>query len=97
MKTQANCRNEIRKMANKKSARRSMTQAVFRTMRNRVVCSKLKTLAKKALALTDAGSNEAESVAFRYISELDKAVKKSVIHRNAANRKKSSLSKKIFS
>ncbi|MDR3273833.1 MAG: 30S ribosomal protein S20 [Puniceicoccales bacterium] len=30
------------------------------------------------------------------MSELDKAVKKSVIHSNAANRKKSSLSKIIF-
>ncbi|MDR1255477.1 MAG: 30S ribosomal protein S20 [Puniceicoccales bacterium] len=83
-------------MANKKAARKSITQIISRTARNRVVCSKLKTLSKKAFALADAGSSEAKNAAFHYISELDKAVKKNVIHRNAANRKKSSLSKEIF-
>ncbi|MDR3273913.1 MAG: 30S ribosomal protein S20 [Puniceicoccales bacterium] len=83
-------------MANKKAAHKSIAQTISHTARNRVVRSKLKTLSKKVFALAKAGSSEAKGVASEYMSELDKAVKKSVIHSNAANRKKSSLSKIIF-
>jgi small subunit ribosomal protein S20 len=83
-------------MANKKAAQKSMAQAISRTARNRAVRSRLKTLSRKAFALAETGSDEARAAAVQYISELDKAVKKSVVHRNAANRKKGSLSKVIF-
>ncbi|MDR2436036.1 MAG: 30S ribosomal protein S20 [Puniceicoccales bacterium] len=83
-------------MANKKAARKSMAQAVFRTARNKAVRSKLKTLSRKVSAFAGAGSDGVKNVAIDYVSELDKAVKKGVIHRNAANRKKGLLSKVIF-
>ncbi|MDR0715268.1 MAG: 30S ribosomal protein S20 [Puniceicoccales bacterium] len=84
-------------MANKKAARKSIVQTISHTMRNKIVRSRLKTLSKKAFALAGVDSNAARNVAREYVSELDKAVKKSVIHRNAADRKKSSLSRIIFS
>ncbi|MDR0595802.1 MAG: 30S ribosomal protein S20 [Puniceicoccales bacterium] len=84
-------------MANKKAARKSVIQTISHTMRNKVVRSRLKTLSRKAFALAGTDLNVAKSVAREYVSELDKAVKKSVIHRNAADRKKSSLSRIIFS
>jgi small subunit ribosomal protein S20 len=83
-------------MANKRAARKSMVQAVSRTARNRAVRGRLKTLSKKVSVFVKAGSDEARNVAIEYVSELDKAVKKNVIHRNAANRKKGLLSKVIF-
>jgi small subunit ribosomal protein S20 len=84
-------------MANKKAARKSIVQIISHTMRNRVVRSRLKTLSKKAFVLAGIDSSAAKDVAREYVSELDKAVKKNVIHRNAADRKKSSLSRIIFS
>jgi small subunit ribosomal protein S20 len=74
--------------ANNKAARKSIVQTVSHTARNRTVRSRLKTLSKKVFALAKVGSSEAKGVASEYMSELDKAVKKSIIHCKAANRKK---------
>jgi small subunit ribosomal protein S20 len=94
-KTQDKCGHQFQ-MANKKAARKSMMQAVSHTERNKAIRSKLKTLSRKVSVFMQAGSDEARRVAIEFVSELDKAVKKSVIHRNAANRKKGFLSKVIF-
>jgi ribosomal protein S20 len=61
-----------------------------------MVCSKLRTLASRVSTLAGTGSNEARGAAIAYMSELDKAVKKRVIHPNAANRRKGALSRVIF-
>lgn len=83
-------------MANKKAAQKDVSQTAVRTARNRAVRSKLRTLARKVRDLSAASSGDAGEVAKEYVSALDKAVKHSVIHRNAANRHKSAVSKLIF-
>ena len=76
-------------MANTKSAAKRARQTIKRTARNRTVLTALKGKAKTARA----GSG-AKAAATALVSELDKAVKRGVIHKNAANRRKSRLAKK---
>jgi len=83
-------------MANTKSALKRIRQAKMRTLRNKSAFSRIKTQLKKTTAKvssTDALGAEEE---FRRLSScLDKAVKHGVIHKNKANRKKSSFNKAI--
>lgn len=83
-------------MANKKASQKSILQTIARTSQNRIVRSKLRTLSKKLIGLIKENSSESRVLARTYVAELDKAVKKNVIHSNAANRRKSALSKVIF-
>ncbi|MBU3665147.1 MAG: 30S ribosomal protein S20 [Chthoniobacterales bacterium] len=83
-------------MANIKSAAKRARQAKVRTERNRSNLNALKTLSKKsraALGTKDKSSAKAQISA--YVSELDRAVKQGTIHRNAANRRKSALARKL--
>jgi len=73
-------------MANSKSAAKRARQASRRTLRNRMVLTNLRSLAKKPKAST-AGDHRA------LISALDKAAKRGIIHRNVANRRKARLIK----
>ena len=79
----------FRDMANTKSAAKRARQTIKRTARNRTVLTALKGKAKTARA---ASGDKAQAQAL--VSELDKAVKRGVIHKNAANRRKSRLAKK---
>ncbi len=83
-------------MANKKAAQKDIRQTAVRSSRNRSVRSKLKTLARKVRELCTTTPEQARDAAKNYISALDKAVKRNIIHRNAANRRKSLLSKLIY-
>lgn len=68
----------------------------MRTTRNRSTLNSLKTLSKKtqaALGAKDKSGAKAQVAA--YVSELDRAVKHGTIHRNAANRRKSTLARKL--
>jgi small subunit ribosomal protein S20 len=83
-------------MANIKSAAKRARQAEVRTTRNRSAQQALKKLSKKsadALGATD--KKAAGELARRLSSALDRAVKKGTIHRNAADRRKSSLARKL--
>jgi small subunit ribosomal protein S20 len=75
-------------MANTKSASKRARQATVRTSRNRSVLSGLRRMQKKVTALT--GQRDENSVR-ALISAVDKAAKRGVIHRNAANRRKARL------
>ena len=77
-------------MANTKSAAKRARQTIKRTARNRTVLTAIKGKAKTAKGAT--GDGKAAVTAL--VSELDKAVKRGVIHKNAANRRKSRLAKK---
>ena len=77
-------------MANTKSAAKRARQTIKRTARNRTVLTTLKSKSKTVRSAT--GDGKAEATVF--VSELDKAVKRGVIHKNAANRRKSRLAKK---
>ena len=60
------------------------------------ITSELKTLSKKVEALLSSNKKEEAKTAARvYISKLDKAAAKKVIHKNIASRKKSRVLKKL--
>jgi small subunit ribosomal protein S20 len=84
-------------MANLKSSKKNIRKIERQTERNRQVMSRLKTLAKKVKAFLTQGDNaQAKSAAIEYVSALDKAAKRDVIHANRANRQKSVVSKAVF-
>ena len=81
-------------MANTKSAAKRARQTTKRTLRNRRVLTALKTETKRHAA---GGTDKAATRATyeKLVSELDKAAKRGVIHKNVANRRKSRLAKKL--
>lgn len=78
-------------MANIKSAEKRIGQAIKRTNRNRAVRTKLRTSVKKYREAGEAAKAQALPTTF---AEIDTALRKGVIHRNAAARYKSRLAKK---
>ena len=86
-------------MANTKSAAKRARQTIKRTLRNRRVTTTLKTETKRTLPGFVAGATVDKAVTRqnyeKLVSELDKAAKRGVIHKNVANRRKSRLAKKI--
>ncbi|MEV7089550.1 30S ribosomal protein S20 [Streptomyces sp. NPDC093085] len=83
-------------MANIKSQiKRNKTNEKAR-LRNKAVKSSLKTAIRKAREAAAAGDVEKATAASREASrQLDKAVSKGVIHKNAAANKKSALAAKV--
>ena len=68
-------------------------QNIKRHQRNVAIKSRVKTLIGRADKAKD--GEEAQEALIRAISVLDKAVQKGVIHKNAASRKKSRLTRKV--
>lgn len=76
-------------MANTKSALKYIRKTEGRTLRNRQVKSRLKTLAKKVETSVAAGDKDAIIAATRlYVSALDKAAKTGLVHANKIARHK---------
>jgi small subunit ribosomal protein S20 len=75
-------------MANSKSAAKRARQTQHRTLRNRQVISRLRTLRKNSTA---ANAQPADLNAL--LSAIDKAAKRGIIHRNAAKRRKARLAR----
>lgn len=86
-------------MANTKSAAKRARQTPKRTLRNRSILTGLKTAQKKLQTslTTGAGADPAarDQAARLYVSELDRAAKRGVIHPNAANRRKGKLARAL--
>lgn len=83
-------------MPNTKSAAKAMRQAQRRRAINLKVKDKFKTAGKNLKKLIKAGSQKDAVEALKdAMSTLDKAVKKGVIHKNTASRKKSRYAKAI--
>lgn len=78
-------------MANIKSAEKRMKQAAKRQTRNRGVRSRLRSVIKKYRAASETEKRDALPAT---VSEIDRAKKKGALHRNAAARHKSRLSRK---
>lgn len=77
-------------MANKKSALKYIRKTEGRTLRNRQVKSRLKTLSKKVDAAAQQGDQEKLRASVRqFISALDKACKNNLVHPNKVARHKS--------
>ena len=83
-------------MANTKSAAKRARQTIKRTLRNRRVLTALKTETKRhAASATGTDKTVTRATYEKLVSELDKAAKRGVIHKNVANRRKSRLAKKL--
>ncbi len=78
-------------MANTRSAAKRARQSVARSLHNRSVRTRLRTLQKRARAAAKPAAEDIRTL----ISVIDKAAKRGIIHRNAANRRKARLNKMI--
>lgn len=83
-------------MANIKSAKKRILVIEKKTLRNKMIKTKIKTLVKKVEAAIAAGDKEAATAALKVtISELSKATSKGIFHKNTASRKVSRLTKAV--
>ena len=83
-------------MANHKSAIKRARQNEGRRLRNRSVKTRVKGVVKKVnLAVDENAVDSAAALINTAKSEIDKAAKKGVLHKNTAARKISRLSKKV--
>jgi len=79
-------------LANIKSAKKRIEVIDKKTLRNKMIKSKVKTVIKKVEAAIVAGDKEAAQANLLVaISEIDKAASKGVYHKNNASRKVSRL------
>ena len=83
-------------MANIKSAKKRILVIVTKTLRNKMIKSKVKTLIKKVDAAVAAGDKAKASEALKNaVVAIDKAQAKGVYHKNNAARKVSNLTKAV--
>jgi len=82
-------------MANIKSQKKRNLQNEKRRVRNKGVRSEMKTRVKHVEQAAAKGEGDLETLHRDAISKLDKAVTKGIIHKNAANRRKSRLAKRL--
>ena len=83
-------------MANIKSAKKRIKVAAKKTLRNKMITSRVKTLVKKVVAAVAVSDNEAAKVALApAVAAIDKAANKGVYHRKTASRKISRLTKSV--
>lgn len=85
-------------MAHSKSSKKRVFIGERNAARNKSIKSRVKTFVKKVLIAVEAKNvDEAKSALSAAYKELDKAVTKGVIKKNAASRKKSRLTLKVNS
>lgn len=83
-------------MANHKSASKKARRDAEARLRNRANRSAMKSSLKKFMSAVTAGKkDEASALLPGTLGVMDKAVRKGVIHKNAANRAKSRLTRKV--
>ena len=82
-------------MPNNAAAEKRMRQEQKRRLHNRSIKSLVRTQITKARNAIAAGDENSEEAVRRAVSELDRAAKKGVIHRNNAARRKSRLMKRL--
>jgi len=81
-------------LPNIKSAIKRVKVTKKKNLRNRMIKTAMRTSVKKFEAATAAGSADQQLLSATSAS-IDKAASKGVIHKNAANRKKSRLAKRL--
>jgi small subunit ribosomal protein S20 len=83
-------------MANIKSAKKRISVIETKTLRNKMIKSKVKTLIKKVEAAVAANDKAAASTALKdAVVEINKASSKGIFHKNTAARKVSRLTKAV--
>jgi small subunit ribosomal protein S20 len=80
-------------MANTKSAAKRARQMAGRTLRNRSVLTRLRGMQKRSVSATQPDAKESNE----FISAIDKAAKRGIIHKNTAMRRKARLNKRMRS
>ena len=79
-------------MANIKSAKKRILVIETKTLKNKIIKSKVKTLVKKVNTAIEAGDKEAATVALKNATiALEKAAAKGVFHKNTVSRRISRL------
>ena len=87
---------EVSDLANIKSAKKRILVIETKTLRNKTIKSKIKTLVKKVeLAVAENDKAAAEAALKVATSEISKAASKGVYHKNNAARKVSRLTKAV--
>jgi len=83
-------------VAHHASAKKRIRQGEKRRAQNRKNVSQLKTQVKKLrAAIAEGNADAAKKLLPQTVGEIDKAVKKGVVHDNAGSRYKSRLSRKV--
>ncbi|MBR2409095.1 MAG: 30S ribosomal protein S20 [Lachnospiraceae bacterium] len=83
-------------MANIKSAKKRILVIETKTLRNKMIKSKIKTLVKKVDAAVAASDKAAATAALKEaVVAIDKAAAKGVYHKNTAARKVSRITKAV--
>ncbi|HEV8138750.1 MAG TPA: 30S ribosomal protein S20 [Pyrinomonadaceae bacterium] len=82
-------------MPNHKSAEKRVRQNERRRVVNRSNRSRLRTAVKELRSALEKGGKSATEMLPTTVSEIDKAVQKGVLHRNAAARHKSRLTARV--
>ena len=82
-------------MANLRSALRDIKKSRKRAARNQSVRSAIKTFVKKTRAAIAGGDENAAELIQSTSALVDKAAKRNIIHKNAANRRKSRLARRL--
>ena len=84
---------EVNHLANIKSAKKRIKVTARQAAHNRTIRSTMRTATKKAFAAMETKSDDAATLYQEATVILDRAVGKNIIHKNAAARKKSQLTK----
>lgn len=82
-------------MANHKSALKRVKQNAVKSLRNRAVKSRIKTITKQTIAAAEAGEETAKTHLNEATSLITKAAQRGTIHKKAASRKISRLTKLV--
>jgi small subunit ribosomal protein S20 len=82
-------------VANLRSALRDIKKSRKRAERNKSVRSAIKTFVKKTRTAITTGDENVVEILNATSSLVDKAAKRKIIHKNAANRRKSRLAKQL--
>lgn len=83
---------EVSDLANIKSAKKRVLVIETKTLRNKMIKSKIKTLVKNVESAIESGNKaDAEAKLKVAISEISKAASKGIFHKNTASRKISRL------
>lgn len=78
-------------MPNTKSAKKAMRSSIKKNIMNTARKWKIKNSLKELRKVMVSNANQYQSSLSKVFSQLDKAVKSNLIHKNKANRKKSRL------
>ena len=82
-------------MANIRSQIKRNRQNEARRLRNKAVRSELHTRTKSAVSAAETGAEDADERLRLALKRIDKAAAKGVIHKNAAARRKSRLTRRV--